>query len=129
MKHKLSQGKGAGTWMRGGRGGKGVTSDAPAPKVSHCEEGFNSTIQQSKAQSIWSFRYSLPQAFSDGLAKLCDERFDALLAGPRGSELLDLHPQTAGSSLATPSALQGKAALDTISANESAQADQMLDIG
>ena len=48
------------------------------------------------------------QIFSDGLARLCNERFEALLAEPRGKELLDPHLQTARASLCTFSALKAK---------------------
>ena len=66
------------------------------------------------------------QSFSNGLAKLCDDRFAALLAEPRGEELLDPRLRTATSGLGLPDSeapepLQGKAALDS-DANSAAAA-------
>ncbi len=70
------------------------------------------------------------QTFSDGLAKLCDERFEALLAEPRGKELLDPHLQTAGLGLDPPAAaLQGSASFDASDANKSAEEGEAFDIG
>ncbi len=70
------------------------------------------------------------QSFSDGLAKLCDERFEALLAEPRGKELLDPHLQTARMSLGPPAAaLQGSASLDTSNVSATAEVGELYDIG
>ncbi len=76
-----------------------------------------------------SSRLSLRQSFSDGLAKLCDERFKALLAEPRGNELLDPYLSTVRPGLGSPAAPQGKAELATISADASAEGVKVLDIG
>ncbi len=69
------------------------------------------------------------QFFSDGLAKLCNQRFEALLAEPRGNELLDPLLQTAGSCLVTPAAMQGTASLNTIDTNASAGGSDEFHIG
>ena len=72
------------------------------------------------------------QSFSNGLAKLCDERFAALLAEPRGEELLEPRLRTARSSLGSPEAaeaVQGKAALEANSATASSEGDEGFDIG
>ncbi len=74
------------------------------------------------------------QVFSEGLAMLCNERFKALLAEPRGTELLDPDLQTTGLILGPPAALQikpasGKPTLDTSDNNTSAAGDEVVDVG